>query len=110
VAVGRAGPIVGLVEEIPGVDAGIVLEAGDHADDLGLQLIVALGIAQQVFSGALHSAGIMDVRLGVALFAEFRKWIPAAIERDEHDPDLVLGGDAEELVRALEKSFFVMLP
>ena len=50
------------------------------------------------------------MRFWLGLLAKLRLGVPAAIEQDEHDPDIVLGGDAKEAVDAIRKSVGVIFP
>src|SRR5688500_15841568 len=67
-------------------------------------------ILQNVARGALHPAGVVRVRLRLALLAEARVGIPHTVKQYEHHADAVLVGDAEELIDAREESLCVLLP
>ena len=101
--------VVGLVPDIPAVHAGVVLETADHAAGVFLQHRVALGVNEVARTGGLHPARVVHARLGIALLAQHGVGIPAAVEQDEQDANLVFGGDGQELVHPLEKARGVLL-
>jgi hypothetical protein len=44
------------------------------------------------------------------LFTQFRKRIPAAVEKYEHGSDMMSGADAEKNIDPLYKTFGILLP
>jgi len=108
--VSRPVDVVGLIENVPGVHPRVVAKPGDDSGDIGLQLIMAFGILQQVHAGALHPAGIVEVRFGRALPPQLRERIPYAIQRHKHHADVMLMRQPKELVHAPQQPFLVLLP
>ena len=101
-SVGRGVVVVGLVHEVPELNAGVVGEMPNHSRDIVFQFVVPGGVAENFNAGRLDPAGVVNVRNGVVLLAELREGVPATVEEDEHRPDVVLLGDVEELIEALK--------
>jgi hypothetical protein len=109
-AVAVAVEVVGLVPDVPDGDALVVLVGADDAFDVVLEELVTLGVEEVGLAGGLDPAGVVQALLGLALLAELGLGVPHAVEEDEHRADVVLLGDGEELVDAVEEAGFVLLP
>ena len=103
--------VVGLVHQIPDHDAPIVAKSSDNCLNVRLDFRgPARGIFQDFGARRLHPAGIVRVRLGVALFADLRVRIPNRVEQHEHDANVVLVGYAKKFVHAIEKAGGILFP
>src|SRR5262245_49661742 len=82
----------------------------DDVLDIGLQFILLCRVFEDVLSGTLHPAGIVAMRIRLALLAGFGIWIPDAVEQHEHHADLVLISDTEKLIHSLLETSRIVLP
>ena len=71
---------------------------------------MAGGIAEDFPAGALDPAGVVNVRLGVALTTEFWLGIPNGIERREHDAEVVFVRQREKFIHSFQESALVLGP
>ena len=77
---------------------------------VGLEVVLLCGIGEDDAARALHPAAVVDAGARPVLQAALRIGIPHAVEEHDHRPDVVLGGDLEKLVDALEEAVAILVP
>jgi len=93
--------ISGLIVDVPYKDAIVVPISADNPFYIIFELTMFSRVPEHINMRRLDPGGIVNVRPGFRLSAELRKRIPAAVEDNKHDLDVVLVCDAEEPVDAL---------
>ncbi len=89
---------VRLVEHVPAVDAWVAPVAAEHFVDIRAQRGPERGIRQDLRAGRLQPHRVVRTRARLALRAERRHRIPAAVEQHGHRGDAMRRRDVEHLV------------
>src|SRR6185369_4785995 len=98
------------IEEIPGLNSFVVFEAVQNSFHVRFETGVTVRVFDDGQSRTLHPTGIMNMRFGIALFAERRVRIPHTVEKDKERADVVLVGNLQETVHPIEKAGGVLVP
>ncbi len=102
--------VIGFVEDVPDLHAAVVAEMADDILHIGFELVLEFSAGENVCAGALDPTGVVCVRTRFALFARLRERVPNAVKNNEHDADIVFVGHAEELIHAIDESFWILFP
>lgn len=102
--------VVGLVPEVPSDHAVVVFKVTHDAAHILLELVELDWIVDNIVTGGLHPLRVMHTRDGRRLRTQSGIGQPAGVKQDKHHANVMLVGDIQKCLEALEKSLGILSP